>query len=253
MFRLTLFASMVAIYFMASSTTAQLTSEDIAALQEQGKQEGWTFVVGENSATKYSLDQLCGLREPENWQLMAPFDPMDAERELPATFDWRDSCDLPPIKNQGGCGSCWAFGTVGPLECNIKILDNVTEDLSEQWLVSCNQNGWGCDGGWFAHGYHCWSTDPCDSTGAVLETDFPYVAWDAPCSCPDPHPYRIESWSYIGTPYGVPSVAQIKQAIMEYGPVSVAVAVNGAFQAYNGGIFNGCTGTEINHAVVLVG
>jgi C1A family cysteine protease len=253
MFRPALLAAMVAMFFMAPSAGAQLTSEDITALQEQGRQEGWTFVVGENAATKYSLDQLCGLREPEDWQLMAPFDPMSGERDLPEAFDWRDSCDLPPIRNQGGCGSCWAFGTVGPLECNIKILDDVTEDLSEQWLVSCNHSGWSCSGGWFAHDYHCWDTDDCDSSGAVLEADFPYEAWNAPCGCPYPHPYRIESWAYIGTSYSVPSIPQIKEAIMEYGPVSVAIAVNGAFQAYNGGVFNGCSGSEINHAVVLVG
>ncbi len=253
MFRLALFTATAAMFFMAPSAMGQLTREDIAALQEQGRQEGWTFVVGENSATKYSLDQLCGLKEPEDWQLTARFDPMSVKRDVPVAFDWRDSCDLPPVKDQDGCGSCWAFGTVGPLECNIKIMDDVTEDLSEQWLLSCNHSGWSCDGGWFAHDYHWWITDDCDSTGAVLEADFPYVAWDAPCGCPYPHPYHIESWAYIGSPYGIPTVPQIKQAIMEYGPVSVCVAVNSAFQAYYGGVFNGCSGAEINHAVVLVG
>jgi PKD repeat protein len=119
--------------------------------------------------------------------------------------------------------------------------------------VSCNSDGWSCSGGWFAHDYHQWKTDPCDSSGAVLEDDFPYVAWNALCGCPYPHPYHIESWAYIGNSYSVPTVSQIKQAIMEYGPVSVAVYVNGAFQGYNGGVFNGCSGGTINHAVVLVG
>jgi len=249
----TLMVALIALLVTTVPVFGQMTSDDIAVLQEQGKKEGWTFTVGENSATKYSLEQLCGLKEPENWQATARFDPMTVKLDLPESFDWRDSVDLPPVKNQGGCGSCWAFGTVGPLECNIRILDGITEDLSEQWLVSCNRNGWSCDGGWFAHNYHQFHTDPCDSSGAVLEADFPYVAWDAPCGCPYPHPYHIESWAYIGSSYSIPGADLIKQAIMEYGPVSVAVYVNSAFQAYNGGVFNGCGSGDINHAVTLVG
>lgn len=251
--RLALILTLIAVLATAASTFAQLTSEDIAALQQQGREEGWTFTVGENSATKYSLEQLCGAKEPENWQATARFDPMVLKLDIPESFDWRDSVDLPPVRDQDGCGSCWAFGSMGPLECNIRILDGIIEDLSEQWLVSCNRSGWGCDGGWFAHDYHQWNTDACDSTGAVLEADFPYVAWDAPCGCPYTHPYRIESWAFIGSPYSVPGASLIKQAIMEYGPVSVCVAVNNAFHGYNGGIFNGCTGDDINHLVALVG
>ncbi len=253
LFGFALLVTLAAVLVTTIPVYGQLTSEDIVALQEQGRQEGWTFTVGENPATKYSLEELCGLKEPENWQVTARFDPMTLKGDIPVAFDWRDEVDLPPVKNQGGCGSCWAFGTVGPLECNITILDGVTEDLSEQWLVSCNRSGWGCGGGWFAHDYHQWRTDPCGSTGAVLEADFPYVAWDAPCGCPYPHPYHIESWAFIGTGSSVPGASLIKQAIMEYGPVSVAVYVNGAFHAYNGGIFNGCGEGTINHAVVLVG
>ncbi|TET95051.1 MAG: hypothetical protein E3J26_03470, partial [Candidatus Zixiibacteriota bacterium] len=151
---LTLLATLAAVLVTTAPAFGQLTSEDIAALQKQAQEEGWTFTVGENSATEYSLEELCGLKEPEDWQATARFDPMAPKLDLPDSFDWRDAHVLPPVKNQGGCGSCWAFGTVGPLECNIKILDGVTEDLSEQWLVSCNSSGWSCSGGWFAHDYH---------------------------------------------------------------------------------------------------
>jgi hypothetical protein len=209
--------------------------------------------VGKNFATDYSLDQLCGLVEPENWRENAAFDPCTPERDLPARFDWRDSASFPPVRNQGGCGSCWAFGTVGPLECNIAIKDGIIVDLSEQYLVSCNSNGWGCQGGWFAHGCHQYAPDPCDSVGAVNESEFPYMAYNAPCNCPYEHSFRIESWSYIGQNYSVPSVNAIKQAIIDHGPVSVAVTVNSEFQAYNGGIFDVPCMTNINHAVVLVG
>ena len=55
-------------------------------------------------------------------------------RELPIAFDWRDQCGCTPIKDQGSCGSCGAFSTVVPLECNILIKDGLEENLSEQWL-----------------------------------------------------------------------------------------------------------------------
>jgi len=239
------------------STSSGLTSEDIASLQKQAEIEGWTYTVNENPATKYSIDQLCGLVEPEDWWVGAKFDPCLPTSTLPDSFDWRDVVNgLPPIKNQGSCGSCWAFGTVAPLECSIKIKDGITVDLSEQWLVSCNTDGYGCDGGWWCHEYFKLDgsdTDPCGDTGAVLEEYFPYVAYDAPCNCPYPHDYFIEDWAYVGPINGVATVDQIKQAIYEYGPVSVAVCVNSAFQGYSGGIFNGPTCSNINHAVALVG
>lgn len=173
-------------------------------------------------------------------------------RELPGYFDWRDVDGCTSVKNQASCGSCWAFATVGPLECNIKIKDGVEVDLSEQWLVSCNQDGWGCGGGWWAHGYHLDSTDPCGDAGAVLEEYFPYTASDEPCDCPYPHDYFIESWA--GVPGGdIPSPASIKEAILDHGPISVAVAVDQNFHDYDGGVFNQDTATDINHGVVLVG
>ncbi len=149
---------------------AQLDGNDLAALRAAARREGWTFTVASNPATAQSQAELCGLREPPDWRLGATYDNASALRDLPAAFDWRQETGCPPVRNQGGCGSCWAFATVGALECNILIRDGQTVDLSEQWLVSCNQSGYSCGhGGWFAHEYHRSATDPCGQTGAVLE------------------------------------------------------------------------------------
>jgi C1A family cysteine protease len=236
---------------MNGTSQARLTEDDIEALRREGEEEGWTFTVGLNAATEYDLDQLCGTVVPDDWQMGVPIVPPVPTKSLPSRFDWRDSSGTTPVRNQGGCGSCWAFATVGPLECNIKIKGGSDVDLSEQWLVSCNRDGWGCGGGWFAHDYHEWKVDPCGGTGAVLESDFPYVAWNAPCNCPYPHAYLIDDWAFVGG--ANPPISSIKQAIMDYGPVSCCVYVNSAFQAYNSGIFNGCASGGCNHAVCLVG
>jgi hypothetical protein len=139
------------------------------------------------------------------------------------------------------------------LECNIKWKDHETVDLSEQYLLSCNTDGYGCNGGWWAHDYHQWKEGSLkDGVGAVMDDVFPYVGWEKSCkSCV--HTYKIKDWTFIGSEYGTPSVDKIKQAIMDYGPVSVAVYANTAMQVYTGGIFNGCQGGQPNHAVVLVG
>ena len=244
---------MLAVLLVPSGAYAQLSDEDIARLQATGVAEGWTFTVGRNPATEVPLEDLCGLVVPDGWEKGARFDPCIPERDLPSTFDWRTLGGVTPIRNQGGCGSCWAFATVGALECNIKIRDGVTTDLSEQYLVNCNRSGWSCSGGWWAHDYHESIADRCGGIGAVSEADCPYTAHNGSCSCPYPHPYRIAYWSYIGGSSGVPSTESIKQAIIDHGPVSVAVSANSAMQAYNGGIFNGCEYGTINHAVVLVG
>jgi hypothetical protein len=158
---------------------AQLTSTDLEYLAQQAESEGWTFEVGANPATHRSLEALCDLRMPANWQAEArvnPLGPPDSGLAAPpAAWDWRAQNGCTPIRNQAACGG-------------------------------------------------------------------PYA-----------HPTAISGWYYVDPYATVPSTAAIKQAILSYGPVSVAVYVNSAFQAYRGGVFNGCGTGTINHAVVLVG
>jgi len=190
---------------------------------------------------------------------------------LPSSFDWRDpqgrlganwDCTT-PIKSQGACGSCWAFATVGVLESAILIKDHMETNLSEQYLVSCNREGWGCDGGYWAHDYHQWKkgANGEEDVGAVLESQKPYQANEEPCDPDYDHPYQIDSWSSIGLlgDIGVPSVDSIKQAIYDHGPVCAAVYSGTEFHDYDGGVFTkmnpgGMSLTNpINHAVILVG
>lgn len=174
---------------------------------------------------------------------------------LPIAFNWCDQNGCTPVRDQGNCGSCWAFATVGPLESLIKINDDIDVDLAEQYLVSCNDEGWGCNGGFWAHDYHEWKSVTGEiEAGAVLENDFPYQAQDLNCNPPHDKAYQIASWEYVcGNANCTPTVDEIKQAIYDHGPLTVAVCANTAMQEYSRGVFSGPSCSDLNHGVVLVG
>ncbi|MFZ5981045.1 MAG: C1 family peptidase [Candidatus Zixiibacteriota bacterium] len=245
--------SLLLVTIVPGFASAQLTKENIASLAQQGEKEGWTFTVGENGATGYSPEQLCGLKRPLDWQSGSDFQVFSEKADLPSAFNWRDLGACPPVKDQGGCGACWAFATIGVMECKIKIVDDLMVDLSEQWLLCCNRISYDCTGGWFAYEYFQYMTDSCGEIGGVMEIDKPYLAYKTICGCPHDRYFFIDGWAYVGDGVAVPSPEELKQAIYTYGPVSVAIRTSSALYAYNGGIFNHDEPGEVDHAVVIVG
>jgi C1A family cysteine protease len=172
---------------------------------------------------------------------------------VPDAFNWCDENGCTPIKNQGTCGACWAFSAVATFESIIKINDGYTSDLSEQYLLQCNSDNWSCQGGMWSHDYHQWKTVSGQSeAGAVLESDLPYVGQDRSCGSDHSKAYKIDDWAFVcGSQTCTPTTDQIKQAIYDHGPVSVAVCSQTMIN-YSGGIFtNSCS--NLDHAVNLVG
>lgn len=177
---------------------------------------------------------------------VSSFHAMAIPEDMPWDFDWRDlQGGLTPIKDQGGCGSCWAFGTTAALEQAIKIRLGQTVSLSEQEIVSCSNYG-SCLGGNFANGYQ-------QSPGQSLTSEFPYRAMDVRCKSGLSHQWKIKSWGYVGAQGRAPSVDELKAAIMQYGAVTVTVYADNNFQRYKSGIFNTCSNGTTNHMVALVG
>lgn len=236
--------------FIAIGFESKTTIDD---LREKAILEGWTFTIGETSVSGKSIDELCSFSAPENWWEDAKFNIIQPTLALDSSFDWRDLGGVTPPKSQGGCGSCWAFGTVAPLESAIKINEGITVDLSEQWLLSCNRDGWDCDGGWWAHNYHQWKKGTCGGFGAVYEDDFEYEEYEKPCDGPYYHPYIIEDWAFVGSEHGIPEVDAIKQAIETYGPVSAAVRATNDWTYYTGDVWNQNDMGNVNHAITIVG
>ncbi len=188
--------------------------------------------------------------EPES-----PIDnPTVLRASLPTHFSWCEQGACPSVRDQGDCGGCWSFGTVGVFESALMRAGTSSPNLSEQYLISCNNEGYGCNGGWWAHDYHI-STKVSGETeaGGVNESAFPYTATDSSCNPPHAKVARLTSWAYVKDGSSVPTTDQLKTAIYNNGPLAVAVCVNTYFENYSGGVFAGPSCTGVNHAVILVG
>jgi C1A family cysteine protease len=183
---------------------------------------------------------------------------------LPQSFDWRATNKVSDIRDLGSCGSCWAFGLTAVMESALRIDQNITADLSEQFLVSCNdpakntqcgQNKYNCEyGGCEDAQQYDVNTNGLNQSaaGAVLESQFPYTASDSACPANLTHAYQAASWNYVGGVWS-PTVDQIKNVIYTNGPVTSRVCVGSAFDDYTGGEFTTDEGTCENHTIVLVG
>ncbi len=243
----------IGLLLFVQAAGAQMTREEVEGLRREGQAKGWTFTVAENEGTLRPHHELCGLVIPADWSSTPRQDAPPPARDLPSYFNWCDMEGCTSVKDQAGCGACWAFATVGILESNILLNDGIEVDLSEQWLLSCNTDSMTCGGGWFCSRYHLATGDSCGESGAVFEVDFPYAAQDLPCGCPYTHQYWIDEWGYV--PGGdIPPVSAIKEAIVNYGPVATAICTPPAFHAYDSGVFNSCDDPgNLDHGVIIVG
>lgn len=179
---------------------------------------------------------------------------------LPVHFNWAEMNGASPVKDQGQCGGCWAFGAVAAFESQVMLKDKVTPNYSEQYLVSCNYDGWGCSGGWWAHDYHWYAYVAGEyGAGARNETDFPYGAYDYACNPPHTIRNKLDGWAYTDdvpdgrVPYYShwPSTAALKQKIYDHGPVATTVCST-TWSYYTGGVFRDHCGYS-THIVLITG
>lgn len=236
-----------------------------------------TFEVGYTTALERRIEELAGTRAPEGLAEKAKVQNEKAERlleadhlsreelfkarpgtKLPelllacratrAAFDWRTPNKVTPVRNQGGCGSCWAFASLGAYEGSYAIRNNQLVDAAEQDVLSCSGSG-SCGGGWWAGVFDWLIRD-----GAATEASYPYTASDTACNASAANSYRAVAWGYVKPDASIPSVSEMKAALCAHGPLAVAVLVTPAFQAYTSGVFNEhAPGTSINHGVTLIG
>ncbi|MBI5219453.1 MAG: T9SS type A sorting domain-containing protein, partial [Bacteroidia bacterium] len=157
-----------------------------------------------------------------------------------------------PVKNQGGCGSCWAFAAVGLLENIANQAGFGVQNLSEQVIVSCVSNH--CSGGWYYNAF-----DYVKDNGIIPENCFPYTATNNNCANQCTNPTFVENisqfndFSFWDILWDNPTVDDLKFALQD-GPVCVAMKVYPDFYDYHSGIYNYQNGDNSSlHSVLLVG
>jgi len=164
------------------------------------------------------------------------------------SLDWSTKGAVTGIKDQGQCGSCWAFSTTGSVEGTVFLMAGHLTSLSEQQLVDCagSYGNAGCNGGLMDNAFKY-----VEKNGLCTEAAYPYTARDGTCkasSCTASVDSKIASYK---------DVAHTENALgasVDITPISVAIeADQSGFQLYKSGVFAGVCGQNLDHGVLAVG
>jgi cathepsin L len=173
--------------------------------------------------------------------------------DVPDSLDYRDQGVVNPIRDQGQCGSCWAFSAIQAVESTYALATKTLYSLSEQNLVDCDFLSLGCDGGNMLTAFLFLIT--WQSEYVALGADYPYTAATGD-SC------LYDSSKAVGPlvddfdevlPFDEDG---LKTSVATYGPHSVAIDAAGvSFQLYTGGVYNdqSCSAISLDHGVGVVG
>ena len=176
---------------------------------------------------------------------------MNLKDDVPDTVDWRQSGLVNPIKNQGNCGSCWAFSTIQAQEGVYAKTHGNLYSLSEQNLVDCVTSCSGCNGGLMHEAYQYVIANQQGLFN--LEVDYPYTAKDGTCKFDVSKGYAKVTGDFQVT-QGDENALKVASAT--YGPIAIAIdASHFTFQLYHSGIYDPwfCSSSNLDHAVGLIG
>lgn len=212
------------------------------------KKLSWT--MGANQFTDLSADEWKA-RFTNNTMGPRKGTPQTFEKKAPAAMvDWRDTA-VTPVKNQGSCGSCWAFSTTGSLEGRWQIANSELVSLSEEQLVQCDtKHDSGCQGGLMDYAFEYIK----EAGGIASEDSYPYTSGSGSRGrCKNTIPAKVATVSsFVDVTSN--NALQLQQALTT-GPVSIAVeADQSAWQSYRSGVMDSeSCGTQLDHGVLAVG
>jgi len=186
------------------------------------------------------------------WPMMKEL-PNSQLAAIPTSWDWTTQGKVTPVKNQGMCGSCWAFSTTGNVESQWAIAGNTLTGLSEQQLVDCDHHCMsyegedscdaGCEGGLMPNAFMY----IIGNKGIGTEQDYPYAGVDQNCAKNYTDGAQITSWTMIPS-----NETQMAAFLYKTGPLSIAVDAE-LWQFYFEGIFDfPWCGTTLDHGVLIV-
>jgi cathepsin F len=168
--------------------------------------------------------------------------------EPPESFNWLDKKVLTSVKNQGSCGSCWAFSAVGNMEGLYAIKYGENKRFSEQQLVDCDTKDLGCEGGLMEDTFQ-WIKE---NGGLTTEENYKYVGYQQKCKTGKEVAVELTGYEKLNTT----DEEYIKKYLYNVGPLAIGINAN-PLQFYLGGIVDKtasqCDPEGLNHGVVLVG
>ena len=190
---------------------------------------------------------------------MANFEPVTVKvsNAAPTSYDWRNYGRVSAVKDQGSCGSCWAFATVANLEGLYAATKGTIKTFSEQMLVDCDTSDSGCNGGLMEYSF-TWLKK---NGGIMYQSDYPYVGYKGTCKSSSSKyaDFKVTGYKKLGSSYSTWSCVdedQIKEFLYETGPLAIALNAD-PLQTYSSGVLDltstKCPSSGINHAVTLVG
>jgi C1A family cysteine protease len=263
------------LYRLRSFVVGAILSSCILASQGFPQDIVRTYKTSDTPVSRLGLKVVAGTRPPINLSLQAVIQRKvalqvssalgkkvdaaqkfgDARDQCSATarkFDWRLHDGTTAIRDQQTCGSCFIFGAVGAFEGNWRIINKSEIDVSEQQLLECANAGT-CDGGWHSNVFNA-----LRDQGAASEVEIPYVDRKTGLCAMGVHEnYKAANWDYLDPQGATASIATIKKALCEHGPIVSAVLATEEFLRYSGGIFNenaeGTGASDVNHDVTIVG
>ncbi|MGA1796143.1 MAG: C1 family peptidase [bacterium] len=270
--------------FICSMAYARLTPEqarELAGIQKTIHARGARWKAGETSVLRLPPEErrrLCGLfftEGPKSSSWMEEGPTVYTAGVNDTSFDWRSEGVVTPIKNQGSCGSCWAFAAVGAMESYLlKIGDPRGNDLSEQLVVSCDTSNYGCCGGYMDRAYNYLTLNGTTDEACLIYNPSGYCScfWNmcrsytSRCTqkCGDwqDRAVTIPGWEWVPDPLnetldenGVAiGVRNINTALQQHGPIPCGMFVYEDFYSYTGGVYRHLTGAYVGgHAVIIVG
>lgn len=167
---------------------------------------------------------------------------------LPDDFDLRDLEVVPPVRDQGSCGSCWSFSKTAALESARRAAGGAALDLSEQELVSCDRNNYGCGGGMLN------DAEYQVKTGQALEADFPYKGTDARCKAGLKPAAKATQWVRVkGVTDKAVQCALYKTHTIPWITVSAGGTRWSSPPTGDDAVWPSCGNKSTNHAVGVVG
>lgn len=223
--------------------------ENMIFASNENSKESNSYILGANKMadllnTEYQDMYITGLQLPRDY-----CDDKTLSNDLPDSRDWSAEGCVTAVKDQGQCGSCWAFSTVGALEGLHAQETNDLQAFSEQELVSCasSYGNHGCNGGLMQRAFSY-----VMDNGIATEESYPYVSGT---STNDETCNKYTSVYNIKSCYNVPAnELQLTQYINQQ-PTSVSIQASGrSFQLYVSGVYNDPScGDELDHGVLATG